>query len=260
MSDAVSQEEIVRPSIGYRAIIAGHSHVNAMVGWRHELAPTLRIVDGTSHLEALDGPWPRLEEYWKALVQHADNARIAIVWGGNEHNARYFFRDAYDFDFSSKHVTKILNNIQIIARSTIRKRFYEGGLSDLADLLDQLKAARPQRLVIVGTPPPKKDNDRLRTMFEAEPHFLAYAEAKKIDPADIRITEPHIRLKLWYLLQDILADEAKRIGGIFLPVLKETQDEDGYLRDEFWASDVTHANPAYGRLMLDYVVEELEKP
>lgn len=242
-----------------RRIIAGHSHINALVGLRHEGAPTFREIDGTSGLTVLDGEWPRGRDYWETLITHARGSRIAVIWGGNEHNLAYFFRDAYDFDFASKHVSKILNNIQIIARSTIRKRFYDISLADLATLLDQLKSAEPERLVIIGTPPPKKDNEQLRLMFAAEPHFLQYAASKGIDPRQIPITEPHIRLKLWYLLQDLFAAEASRIGAVFLPVAPETQDAEGYLKQEFWQNDVTHANGDYGAIMLERLGQELER-
>ena len=73
----------------------------------------------------------------------------------------------------------------------------------------------------------------------------------------VKITPPHVRLKLWYLLQEMLEESAHEVGGKFIPVLAEAQDEAGYLRPEYWYHDVTHANRLYGGLMLRRVIEEL---
>jgi hypothetical protein len=240
-------------------IFAGHSHINALVGNRVSADPMLQGNSTHERLLSLDGPWPRNDAYWEELIAHADSNRIALIWGGNEHNSLYFFETAYQFDFRSRHVTRILNNLQIVAQSTIRRKFWNASIRDLSDILAKLLKACPSRIVLIGTPPPKKDNEALRNLLAAEPHFLEWAAQIGEGIDSIRITAPHIRLKLWYVLQDLLAEEAGKVAASFVRVPVETQDEEGFLKPEFSAHDITHANDAYGALMLARVIEELER-
>jgi hypothetical protein len=120
-------------------------------------------------------------------------------------------------------------------------------------------ANAPAKLALLGTPPPKKDNEKLRGLLTREPVFVAIAAAHNATPETIEITDPYVRLKLWYLLQDMFREAAAKFGGVYVPVPAETQDRDGFLREEFWAADVTHANSDYGRLMLAKTLEELQR-
>ncbi len=53
---------------------------------------------------------------------------------------------------------------------------------------------------------------------------------------DIKITDPHVRLKMWFLLQDMIAEIAHRHGARFIPVPRELQDEEGFLLEQLLAS------------------------
>ena len=242
-----------------KTIVAGASHMNALVEGRFALTPQIREIFTHEHLLALDGPWPRNDAYWSALVSASKRNNIALVWGGNEHNSFYFFEAAYKFDFSSRNVSRILNGIQIVAQRTIRNKFWTFSIQELRQLLGKLVREMPNRIVIVGTPPPKKDNDKLRALLASEPAFLEWAAQIGEKEGSIRITNPFVRLKLWYLLQDMLAEEAKAANGVFVAVPAETQDEDGFLREDYWAQDVTHANSLYGNIILKKILEECER-
>ena len=187
----------------------------------------------------------------------SEGRRVGLIWGGNEHNAFYFFESAHMFDFASKYVARLLERVQIVTQRTVKSRFREHSLAQLDEVLDSLVRARPERLALIGTPPPKKDSEKLRAVLDREPFFLAVAASMKADRDSVRITDPYVRLKLWYLLQDMLREAAGRRGAHFVAVPPECQDREGFLRDEFWAPDVTHANADYGHIMLARVLEEL---
>ncbi|MGD1039064.1 MAG: hypothetical protein ABR878_18295 [Roseiarcus sp.] len=240
-------------------ILAGHSHINALVGNRFSADVVLQEISAHKGLLSLDGPWPRNDAYWEKLIAQANGNRIALVWGGNEHNSCYLFDASYQFDFRSRHVTKIMNRLQIVAQSTIRKKFWDLSIRDLSRFLANLTKSYPSRIVLLGTPPPKKDNEALKKLLAAEPHFLEWAAQIGGGIDQVKLTAPHIRLKLWYVLQDLLAEEAGKVAGSFVRVPVETQDEEGFLKPEFSAHDVTHANEAYGALMLAKLIEELDR-
>jgi hypothetical protein len=87
-----------------------------------------------------------------------------------------------------------------------------------------------------------------------EEFFVNWAAQLGQSLETISITDPYVRLKLWYLLQDVQAEEARIRGVMFIPVPKEVQDADGFLKREFWASDVSHTNEAYGNVIYETVV------
>jgi hypothetical protein len=55
----------------------------------------------------------------------------------------------------------------------------------------------------------------------------------------------------------MFATAAASVGGRFVPVPAETVDAEGYLLPAYWQPDITHANAAYGEIMLRKVLKEL---
>jgi hypothetical protein len=237
-------------------ILAGHSHLGALVGTHLASVPGLAEHPVHRNISVLGGDWPRVGPYWDALVGQARGRLVALIWQGNEHNALYFFEKAFRFDFKSKYISRLIFTRQIIAQSFVKKRFREISLLDLEALLSRIAAESPEKIVLVGTPPPKKDNQRLYDLLKQEPYFLEWA--KQIgDEKEVAITEPIIRLKLWHVLQDLVAEIASNIGGVFIPVPDELRDAEGFLKTEYWANDVTHANEAYGEIMIRNILEKV---
>jgi hypothetical protein len=238
-------------------VVAGHSHMCALVGDRFVTEPEMHAVSDFPNLFALHAPWPRREDYWGHLREKGAGTRIALVWGGNEHNVHYFFESKRPFDFWSRHVSKLSSTFHLMSQRRVRHKFMESSLGQLDTVLANLASGTATSISVIGTPPPKRDSEGLRKILLNEPLFVQFATqiGETIDTA--KITPPHIRLKLWFLLQDMLAEAARRVGAIFIPVPETLRDEDGFLPYEYWASDVTHANRLYGQVMLRRIVEEL---
>lgn len=240
-------------------LLGGHSHINALVGDMHCEIPALRELGNGMHAKVLDGPWPRSVRYWKEFALEARDRNVGLMWGGNEHNSIYLFEGAWKVDFASRYVTRLLGRAQIVTQRTVKQRFRDLTLNEMDETLTLLCSSSPSKLALLGTPPPKKDNSKLREMLAHEPVFLAIAQAQKSTPKTIEFTDPYVRLKLWYLLQDMFREAASKFGAFFVPVPAETQDADGFLCEEFWAPDVTHANLDYGRLMLTKTLAGLKR-
>jgi hypothetical protein len=204
----------------------------------------------------MSGPFPRDETYWDTLADLGIGADVGIIWGGNEHDVCYLFESGMRFDFLSEHVRKMNPSAQIISRVAIRDRLQQTSFNDLDLVLKRLTTGGVNRIALIGTPPPKDDHKARRAFLRqpGEAHFVNRAAQLGLSVETISITDPYVRLKLWYLLQDMLAEEARTRGLMFIPVPKEVQDADGFLKREFWASDVTHANEAYGNVIYETVV------
>jgi hypothetical protein len=62
--------------------------------------------------------------------------------------------------------------------------------------------------------------------------------------------QPYLRYKLWHLYSVIVREHSERIGAHFVSRPDAAVDENGFLRPEL-ALTTTHANPAYGALVLE---------
>ena len=73
------------------------------------------------------------------------------------------------------------------------------------------------------------------------------------------VERPETRLKLWLLEAQLMTEWAESLGAGFLAPPAAASDEDGFLGENYYSDDVTHANAAYGALVLDQVAAILER-
>jgi hypothetical protein len=231
-------------------VLAGHSHLDALVGNRLVPALELRPLDGAEGVYALDGPKPRDESFWERLILEAPGRNIGFAWNGNEHNALYFFRPTPEFDFVSRHVPQLKEDAQIVPQAAIADRFRKTSLNPLETWLRRLREAAPRKLALIGGPAPKRDNARLRALLAGERFYAEQIERLGATPETVAITDSFVRLKLWRLLQNLGEETARKYGAVYIGAPQETMDGDGFLKEDYWSRDITHANPAYGRVML----------
>lgn len=227
-------------------IIAGHSHVAALIGHAHvEGDFRLLPVEGYDGFFGLHGPlkdgFPvRAEPYWDALARCSVQNWVAVLYGGNEANFRFLFEDATPFDFVLRSLQSLPLNPDavIVPEALVRAQIQALLGKPLDDLLSALKTRARFPVILLGTPPPKGDHDLLRRFLP--PEF-----------PQLKLTSAVVRLKLWHVLQELYEEKARLCGLDFLPVSTEVMDKQGFLKPRFWADDLTHANSAYGRVMLE---------
>ena len=237
-----------------KIIIAGHSHIVALLGGCEE--EVLSPVEGWDRFFGLHGPWPRTEHYWESLNRYAPGNSIALLWRGNEHNELFIFEQSPRFDFVPKQLQElpVADDAVIVPSALVQDRL-RYTLNSLHDVLVAARQHTDCRIGVVGTPPPKGDSDFLYRFVEQE--FAPVLKHFGIQASDIRLTAPIIRLKLWHVLQALYKEQAEQDDVEFLPVPEAVKDQTGFLKPEFWAEDVTHANSAYGQIMLKYLAEQL---
>ena len=103
--------------------------------------------------------------YWDALADLATGADVGIMWHGNEHNILYFFETETPFDFLSAHVRMMKPSAQIMSKAAIRHSFQQLSFDELDLVVDRLATGGLNRIALIGTPPPKGDNEALRALF-----------------------------------------------------------------------------------------------
>jgi hypothetical protein len=237
-------------------ILAGHSHMAALVGDVPTGDPALLPGALFPEISALYGPWPRDSGYWERLAQLCTGARVAILWEGNHHNVFYLFQSDKPFDFWSKSVARIVSGFQLVPQRMVREKF-RPSIEQLSCVIELIQKSSPSGVAVIGTPPPKENADELRILLKGDPLFVDLAAQMGRSPEQVKITPAPVRLKLWYLLQEMMADAANKSGAQFIPIPQETIDADGYLRREFWAKDLTHANHEYGQIMARKILTDM---
>jgi hypothetical protein len=256
MQEAFSEVErtaVLGLLLGRRKIVlAGHSHVVALTGRLQSENLQLLPIAGYEEVYFHCGSWPRDLIYWQTLKWAPLGTTIVIFWCGNEHAAHFLFRPEPLFDFVPAGAPESVVDGQavLLPESLVQAKL--GRLPDeLAAYLKSLTSATKARLVVAGSPPPKGDEAELKRLVQSEWYYHDQASRLGLRLEDVRLTPGPIRLKLWRVTQDLIAEAARRHGCEFFPVPEAAIDEGGFLKRELWAEDATHANAAYGRIMLD---------
>jgi hypothetical protein len=239
-------------------ILAGHSHTAALIGAPGSEAG-IRLLPVAErgrvfglHESSIRGVPIRSDAYWSALVDHTPGNSIALLYTGNEHNSHFLFEQPPYFDLVPRGLERlpIEPDADIVPESLVRAKFRSLIGPPLCDLIMRLKAQAPYRLALVGSPPPpRRPYDR--QSIEALLPLLPSYEVQSLEGSVVRQTSPTKMLKLWHVLQEIFKEVGDRNDVEFVPVLRAATDGDGFLKDEFSDTDITHANQAYGRILLD---------
>ncbi|WBH16397.1 SGNH/GDSL hydrolase family protein [Sphingomonas radiodurans] len=243
-----------------KVVLAGHSHVHALgvPGWPAGEKPGLvPIKHSTADVVAIVGN--RDAAYWDLFVESASNRVPAVIWAGNQHYAHFLFRPAVPLDFilSAEPRLPLNRAAQIVPEEMIRT-FLDTSLTPLSRLLGRLAKRSPFPPIVIGTPPPKGDLERLCANIRRESVLHDIATKLGVPIAPSSLADLNLIVKLWRLIQTILAEIARETGAVFVPVPQQLITGEGVLHDEFWASDATHANRAYGSKMLAAVLRQAE--
>jgi len=86
-----------------------------------------------------------------------------------------------------------------------------------------------------------------RFMAQKKPSY------RGISVSDVGLERPETRLKLWRMETRAIAKWASSEGLEFVPAPAGSYDEDGFLHPQYY-SDATHANSAYGALVIDQII------
>jgi len=234
-------------------ILAGHSHAMAMglpVVARD--APT-QLVPIVARRKGLVGGWPRAAGYWDTLEREARDRTVILSWQGTEYLARFLVAPSPLFDFvpRARPQSALIADAQLVPESMVRALFMPG-FAEASTVMSRVAGAA-RALFVPAPPPPKDDDDLIRRRVLMEDGFKRRLDQLGVSPETVVFSPPSLRLKLWELTQDLLREAAERAGAVYLPCPHEARDEHGLLRREYWNEDITHANRAFGNLMLQRI-------
>ncbi len=162
--------------------------------------------------------------------------------GGNQHAVYSTIQHPLAFTFFEPASSAPVPDASIIPYRILESDFSKGIRARDGASLKALRDATRARVVHVLAPPPKRDNE----------HILKHHESRfALDNiVGLGVSPPELRMKFWKLQRRILEDVCEEFGIEVLPPPPAALDEEGFLAPEYYASDATHANPAYGELVL----------
>jgi hypothetical protein len=232
-----------------RAIIIGQSHCEAIgqaLEQQRNRYPDIcvhRLQDKRSRDNTIS--MPDALELIAGLP--ADTSLFFAVLGGY-HNLLGLVRSGKNFDFLLRPDDRPDPETKIIVPHRAVASAFEEQFSEAAKIRNLIVAANC-RLFLLSSPPPKGDNDYIMERFR-RPKNRIYRD-KVV--AEFGIERPETRLKLWQMEQGLMDQWAQTFGMQFLPAPGSAFDSKGFLKEDYYEDDVTHANSGYGALVLEQV-------
>ena len=164
--------------------------------------------------------------------------------GGNQHAVYSTIQHPvpFDFNFPEDVATPGGEGVEVIPFGPLYDHFEEGLRKGDGATLAALKGATRARVVHLMAPPPKRDGAFIQRNHDT--HFAA----EGID--DLGVSSAALRMKFWKLQNRALARICADLWIELLAPPADACDDEGFLAEPFYARDATHANAAYGELVI----------
>ena len=222
-------------ALPFDLLIAGDSHVVAL-GVPHTTEAPAEFVllePGPPRIFTITEKWTgsRGAEYWDLAARHGSGRTVALSWNGNQHNASFLIAPAPLFDFICPGAAAtVIHEGAVVLPAGVVRAYFQHTVWALDRTIRLFRSHGARRILVLGTPAPKRDGDFILDHIRSEEYFQNAAAAAGIDLGAISITPAPIRQKLWALIQRMMADIAAREGAVFVPVPPDTLEADGTLK------------------------------
>ena len=199
-------------------------------------------------------------EFVNELARASEGRTVALLWNGTLYLTSFVFVLGTPIDFVLREEPELGAGIRIgtaleplIVPDRVVHEVLAAEVDSLEVALQRLRASGAARVIIVGTPPPKRDlAERRHREMPGTSHFRESAEALGLDWDSLTVSSPPLLYKAWRVSQRHLADVALCFGAGFVPVPDEALHEQS-LADRFAEDDWTHGNKDFGQLMRDRI-------
>jgi hypothetical protein len=242
-----------------KVLLAGHSHITCF-GVKRSRDRSVQIIGLHDHLPVfgVQAPVPRPPNFVNQVARLSRGYHLAALWTGNQHQTKFLLAPDPLFDFISSTFPHLpLHPDASLVPEALVENSLGRYVEDLTEALSRFSNSECASLSVLCPPPPKKDDGQMLLRIQSSEGWMERINRRGVDPNSIKIMPAFIRLKLWALMQRITERVAREHKANFIPVPKAAQDEIGFLRDEYAADDVTHANTEYGKLYLEKLLTAL---
>ncbi len=177
------------------------------------------------------------------LPEPAENSIVFSMIGGNFHNTFGLIESSLPFDFvePESHNYSFGSKRYLITYELIFRYFTDAMRGGFLRSILKLKNYYGTPFVHIISPPPIGDDEHIKQ--NPGGYFK--------DKVHLGVTPAELRGKLYRLHTRVIVEFCQEHGIPTLPPPAEAVTEDGFLARPFWKNDPTHANAAYGRLVLE---------
>jgi hypothetical protein len=169
---------------------------------------------------------------------------LASAVGGNQHAVYSTIQHPrpFDFDFPGDEPGSQSPGVEAIPFGPLFSHFEKALRNGDGATLAALKSSTRARVVHLVAPPPKRDSEFIERNHDT--HFATEGIA------DLGVSSAALRMKFWKLQNRALVGICGDLGIEMLEPPAAACDGDGFLAEEYYARDATHANVAYGELVI----------
>jgi hypothetical protein len=196
-----------------------------------------------------DGP-PGDKEYWEFAAKMGSGKNVVIVWNGNQHSENFIFQTRPLFTLIGvSDENDDAEEVVIPLPITLIRAYFERitpSFDDLSRIIPLMSDALSITLLSGPAPMPRS---HIKSVIGEDKFYSAIANELGFEVDFLSLTSDSLRLRLWDIATEMLKVRAAEFGVSFLEAPKVSRDKAGMLSQEYWG-DVTHANSAYGRLLI----------
>jgi hypothetical protein len=194
---------------------------------------------------------PRITQKLEELIALNSPALFASFVLGNDHSVFGLVNHPRPFDFvlPDRHDLGPAAGAEIVPYDMMRAMLADRVKRFLVPMLSSFRTISGLPVRHFCSPPPIGSQEHIA-------QFPGIAGAKV---RSLGVAPPGLRLKLWLMYADIVAEACAEAGVEFVPAPLAAMDAAGFLDQPLWSNTPTHGNAGYGRLVLSQLSARMER-
>ena len=180
-----------------------------------------------------------------AKILRRENITVLAAVGGVAHNFLSLaeLEPPFDFVLPAREDLGADPSKDLVPYRLVRE-FLQRRCERVLPILAALKKMAAERMLVIESPPPVRDNAHVR-------QCLARQFANRFH-ADLRVTSPSFRYKIWRVNSEVYEDFCRREDLAFVRAPASAIEDGMFLRPEGWrAQDAIHGNAWYGACVVE---------
>ena len=211
----------------------------------------------------------RLDDRIPTAIEAEDPDAVMLAIAGNEHNILGIVNHPRRFDLVLPEAPDLMldEQAEILPVGLVAASFRTHLENFAFPLLRHIRSAVSAPLYALEAPPPIASGEYIASQVEAK---MRKQENRGASPSVLQkkmqffdalqergVGRPLLRYKLWRVQSSLLKELCTVLGIKFVPAPVGAQDAEGLLSEPYWGGDATHANAAYGQLVLDDIASKI---
>ncbi|MFT2214745.1 hypothetical protein [Rhizobium giardinii] len=226
-------------------LIVGMSHTNAVsAALEGAVADRVNVINTRLHNELYA---QSLKNQTSDMSDFMGAKHVFSMFGGNFHNIFGLIENPQRFDFVYPGISEIDTETRTLVHYDMIREYFVQNMGQMLRGIALLHSKTGFPIYHICSPPPAFGEERIRMNPKSFGEHL-----------HLGISPAYLRMKFYRLHTDIVKDHCEAIGVNFIDVPARAIDKDGFLLPDYCQNDPTHANRAYGALVLQQVLEVAE--